>query len=156
MKLILGALIVVLIVADCIGNLLTKKKVESFFVRLADFEKRFYSNCTIKENDSVFFMDERNIKYMTLDFASVRLDKIESCFQCRMCQDKDQGGQTNNMQPYSKKEIRKLSEYDKKHIECNVLPLKKLVKLFDEGWVVYDTQITTDENIKLLTLAKIT
>ena len=60
------------------------------------------------------------------------------------------------MQPYSKKEIRKLSEYEKKHIECNVLPLKKLVKLFDEGWVVYDTQITTDENIKLLTLAKIT
>ena len=98
MKLILCALIVVLIVADCIGNLLTKRKLKVFFVRLADFEKRFYSNCSIKENDSVFFMDERNIKYMTLDFASVRLDKIESCFQCRLCQDKGQGDTTENPQ----------------------------------------------------------
>lgn len=45
-------------------------------------------------------------------------------------------------------------EFEKKHTECDVLKLSELRKLFESGWAIYDTQTTSDENIKILTLVK--
>ena len=61
------------------------------------------------------------------------------------------------LKKYSRKEINELFQKNKtRHIEFDVLKLSDFKKMLDEGWVIYDTQITTDPNVKLLTLVKIT
>ena len=61
-----------------------------------------------------------------------------------------------NYKSYSMEEIENELGYEieKKHTECDVLKLSELRRLFESGWVIYDTQTTSDKNIKILTLVK--
>lgn len=37
----------------------------------------------------------------------------------------------------------------------DMLSVDEFIKLLEAGWVIYDTRQTDDENIKILTLAKV-
>lgn len=60
------------------------------------------------------------------------------------------------MKKYSYEEIEKELgyEFEKKHTECDVLKLSELRKMFEDGWVIYDTQVTDQPDMKILTLVK--
>lgn len=57
---------------------------------------------------------------------------------------------------YSREEIEKEldEEFCHSRIECDAVPLTELKKLLSSGWVLYDTKVTEDANIKILTLAR--
>ena len=58
---------------------------------------------------------------------------------------------------YSKTELKKAldTEFVNGRKEIDVFPISKLREMLENGWIIYDTEVTSDKDIKILTLARI-